>query len=134
MIGKLNHIAIAVPNIIDSINQYKNTFGAKVTGVVDLVEHGVKTAFINLPNTNIELIEPLGNKSPIKKFIDNNTLGGIHHLCYEVDDIDSSLELLLKKKYKILGNGYPRPGAHGKNVIFLSPKQFNGTLIELEQK
>ena len=134
MIGRLNHVAIAVPNLRNAINVYKNIFRARVSKPLRLKEHGVTTAFVSLPNTNIELLEPLGKESPVEKFINNNKLGGIHHICYEVGSIKESIDILLKNNYRILGNGIPRIGAHGKEVIFLHPKDFHGTLIELEQK
>ena len=133
MLEKVNHIAIAVPNLSKAISNYKNTFNCKISRVLKLPEHGVTTAFINLQNTNIELLEPLGNNSPIKKFLERNNNGGIHHICYEVKNINLSVKSLIKNNCKILGDGIPREGAHGKPVIFIHPSNFNGTLIELEQ-
>ena len=133
MLEKVNHIAIAVPNLSESISNYKNNFNCVISKIIKLPIHGVTTAFINLPNTNIELLEPLGYNSPIKKFLDKHKNGGIHHICYDVKDIDEAVKRLLKNKCKILGDGIPREGAHGKPVIFIHPASFNGTLIELEQ-
>ena len=133
MLEKVNHIAIAVPSLSEAILNYKNTFNCNISKVVKLPNHGVTTAFINLSNTNIELLEPLGQNSPIQKFLNKNKNGGIHHICYEVKDINLSIKNLLKNKCKVLGDGIPREGAHGKPVIFIHPASFNGTLIELEQ-
>ena len=133
MLKKLNHIAIAVDNLKESIKHYKACFNPEISDILDLPEHGVKTAFIKIPNTNIELLEPLGKKSPIKKFLDKFPDGGVHHLCYEVNDIEIAIKYLEKKGCNILGGGIPRLGAHNKPVIFIHPKEFNGTLIELEQ-
>ena len=133
MLEKVNHIAIAVPNLSQAISNYKNTFNCKISNILELPAHGVTTAFIYLQNTNIELLEPLGKKSPIKNFLKKNLYGGIHHICYEVKDINMSIKSLKKNNCKILGDGIPREGAHGKPVIFIHPSNFNGTLIELEQ-
>lgn len=133
MIGNLNHVAIAVPDLEAAAGQYRDVFGADVSEPVDLPEHGVTTVFVNLPNTRIELLHPLGDDSPIRKFLDNNPAGGIHHVCYEVADIGLAAEKLLRKKMRILGDGKPRLGAHGKPVLFLHPKDAQGTLVELEQ-
>ena len=133
MLNRLNHIAIAVTNLDEGIKIYKDTLGAQVSKKLALPKHGVTTVFINLSNTNIELLEPLGKDSPICNFLIKNPSGGVHHLCYEVSDIKESLELLSNAGFKILGDGIPREGAHGKPVIFLHPKQFMGTLIELEE-
>ena len=133
MLKKLNHIAIAVPNLKTAIKSYKENFDAKISKIRDLPEHGVRTAFVHLPNTNVELLEPLGDKSPIKKFLINNPKGGIHHICYEVADIKESINKLKMNNCNILGEGIPREGAHGKLVVFIHPKEFNGTLIELEE-
>ena len=133
MLNRLNHIAIAVNNLDEGIKIYKDTLGAQVSKKLALPKHGVTTVFINLSNTNIELLEPLGKDSPICNFLIKNPSGGVHHLCYEVSDIKESLELLSNAGFKILGDGIPREGAHGKPVIFLHPKQFMGTLIELEE-
>ena len=133
MLNRLNHIAIAVTNLDEGIKIYKDTFGAQVSKKLELPKHGVTTVFVKLSNTNIELLEPLGKDSPISNFLIKNPSGGIHHLCYEVRDIKGSVENLTNAGYKILGDGIPREGAHGKPVIFLNPKHFLGTLIELEQ-
>ena len=133
MLKRLNHIAIAVPNLEIATNNYINAFGAKVTKKQELISHGVSTVFVNLDNTNIELLEPLGENSPIAKFLIKNPAGAIHHLCYEVEDIKKSILNLQNKGYTVLGKGIPREGAHGKPVVFLHPKEFNGTLIELEE-
>ena len=133
MLKRLNHIAIAVPNLDSAVDNYKKAFGTIVTPKQELIKHGVTTVFIKLNNTNIELLEPLGKDSPINKFLKRNPAGSIHHLCYEVEDIKLAILNLQNKGYDILGNGIPREGAHGKPVIFLHPKEFNGTLIELEE-
>ncbi len=133
MLKKLNHIAIAVPSLENAINTYKKNFNAKFSDIQKLPNHGVTTIFVELPNTNIELLEPLGKKSPIKKFLKKNPKGGIHHICYEVDDIKETVRKLKKNNCYILGEGIPRKGAHGKPVIFIHPNEFNGTLIELEE-
>ena len=133
MLNRLNHIAIAVANLDQGIKIYKDTFGIEISKKLELPKHGVKTVFVKLSNTNIELLEPLGKDSPISNFLIKNPSGGVHHLCYEVSDITESVKQLVNKGYKILGDGIPREGAHGKPVIFLHPKQFLGTLIELEQ-
>ena len=133
MLNRLNHIAIAVNNLDYGIKIYKDTFGVQISKKLALPKHGVTTVFVKLSNTNIELLEPLGKSSPISNFLIKNPSGGVHHLCYEVENINDSLEHLTKSGYKILGDGIPREGAHGKPVIFLHPKQFMGTLIELEE-
>jgi methylmalonyl-CoA/ethylmalonyl-CoA epimerase len=133
MIGRLNHVAIAVPSLAAGIAVYRDTLGAKVSAPQALPEHGVTVVFVELPNTKIELLEPLGANSPIGKFLDKNTSGGIHHVCYEVDDILAARDKLKAQGAKVLGDGTPRIGAHGKPVLFLSPKDFCGTLVELEQ-
>lgn len=133
MLKRLNHIAIAVPNLDIAVDNYKKAFGTEITSKQELIKHGVTTVFIKLDNTNIELLEPLGKDSPIDKFLKRNPAGSIHHLCYEVEDIKLAILNLQNKGYNILGNGIPREGAHGKPVIFLHPKEFNGTLIELEE-
>ena len=133
MLKRLNHIAIAVPNLDIAVDNYKKAFGIEITSKQELIKHGVTTVFIKLDNTNIELLEPLGKDSPIDKFLKRNPAGSIHHLCYEVEDIKLAILNLQNKGYNILGNGMPREGAHGKPVIFLHPKEFNGTLIELEE-
>jgi methylmalonyl-CoA/ethylmalonyl-CoA epimerase len=131
MIGRLNHVAIAVPDITAAARAYRDTLGAEVSPAVAQAEHGVTTVFITLPNTKIELLEPLGPASPIAKFLERNPDGGIHHLCYEVDDIAAARARLVAGGARVLGE--PKIGAHGKPVIFLHPKDFFGTLIELEQ-
>ena len=133
MIGRLNHVAIAVPDLEAAAAQYRDTLGAEVGPPQDEPDHGVTVVFIELPNTKLELLYPLGDASPIQGFLDNNPSGGIHHICYEVDDIDAAARDLIDKGARLLGNGKPRIGAHGKPVVFLHPKDFNGTLIELEQ-
>ena len=133
MLNRLNHIAIAVSSLEEGIKVYKDTFGAKVSKKLTLPKHGVTTVFVKLSNTNIELLEPLGKDSPISKFLIKNPSGGVHHLCYEVSNINKSIKKLLDKGYEVLGDGIPREGAHGKPVVFLHPKQFMGTLIELEE-
>jgi methylmalonyl-CoA/ethylmalonyl-CoA epimerase len=133
MIGKLNHVAIATPDVVAASAIYSDTLGASVSEPIALPDHGVTVVFVELPNTKIELLEPLGANSPIQKFIDNNPSGGMHHVCYEVEDITVARDALLAGGAKILGDGAPRLGAHNKPVIFLHPKDFSGTLIELEQ-
>ena len=133
MIGRLNHVAIAVPDLDAASAQYRDTLGANVGAPRDEPEHGVTVVFIELPNTKIELLYPLGENSPIQRFLDRNPSGGIHHLCYEVDDIDAARDRLQAAGARVLGSGEPKTGAHGKPVLFLHPKDFNGTLIELEQ-
>ena len=133
MIGKLNHVAIAVPDLSAAAEQYRTTLGAKVGDPVDEKDHGVSVVFIELPNTKVELLHPLGSNSPIQGFLDKNPNGGIHHICYEVADIKQAKDQLLSFGARVLGEGEPKIGAHGKPVIFLHPKDFNGTLIELEE-
>jgi methylmalonyl-CoA/ethylmalonyl-CoA epimerase len=133
MIGKLNHVAIAVRDLAAASAVYRNTLGATVSAAVPLAEHGVTTVFVELPNTKIELLEPLGAASPIAKFLERNPDGGIHHVCYEVDDIISARDRLKAEGARVLGDGEPKIGAHGKPVLFLHPKDFLGTLVELEQ-
>lgn len=133
MIGRLNHVAIAVRNLEDSAAVYRATLGAKVTEPATLPDHGVRVVFVELPNTKIELLEPLGATSPIAKFLDKNPDGGIHHVCYEVDDILAARDRLKADGARVLGDGEPKIGAHGKPVLFLHPKDFCGTLVELEQ-
>ena len=133
MIGKLNHIAIATPNLDKAIRSYKDILGVKISDPLDQIEHGVKVVFIEIPNTKIELLEPLGENSPIENFLEKNKKGGIHHICFEVEDIDSAILHLKKEGATVLGDGKAKIGAHGKPVIFLHPKDFNGTLIELEE-
>ncbi len=133
MIGRLNHVAIAVKDIKTASAVYEKTLGAVVTAPVAQPEHGVTVVFINLPNTKIELLEPLGAGSPITKFLEKNADGGIHHVCYEVDDILAARDQLKAGGARVLGDGNPKIGAHGKPVLFLHPKDFCGTLVELEQ-
>ncbi len=131
MIGRLNHVAIAVPDLEAASGQYRTALGADVGAPQDEPDHGVTVVFITLPNTKIELLYPLGENSPIQGFLDKNPSGGIHHICYEVDDINAASDRLVAEGARVLGA--PKIGAHGKPVIFLHPKDFNGCLIELEQ-
>lgn len=133
MIGRLNHVAIAVPDLEAAAAQYRNTLGADVGPAQDESDHGVTVVFITLPNTKIELLYPLGENSPINGFLEKNPSGGIHHICYEVDDILAARDHLLSEGARVLGTGEPKIGAHGKPVLFLHPKDFNGCLVELEQ-
>ena len=133
MIGRLNHVAIAVPDLDAAISLYRDTLGAKVNPPQDEPDHGVTVVFIELPNTKIELLFPLGENSPIQGFLDKNPSGGIHHICYEVEDILAARDHLAASGARVLGNGEPKIGAHGKPVLFLHPKDFTGTLVELEQ-
>ena len=133
MIGRLNHVAIAVPDIAAASRIYRETLGADVTAPVAQPEHGVTVVFVNLPNSKIEFIEPLGDESPIAGFLARNPDGGMHHVCYEVDDILLARDRLLGEGARVLGSGEPKIGAHGKPVLFLHPKDFCGTLVELEQ-
>ncbi|MEP1930713.1 MAG: methylmalonyl-CoA epimerase [Roseibium sp.] len=133
MIGRLNHVAIAVSDIEAATAVYRDTLGAKVSAKEEQPDHGVSTVFINLPNTKIELLEPLGEGSPINKFLEKNPSGGIHHVCYEVDDIIAARDKLVADGARVLGDGNPKIGAHGKPVLFLHPKDFLGTLTELEE-
>ena len=133
MIGKLNHIAIATPKLDEAVKTYKNMLGAKISSPIDQIDHGVKVVFIELPNTKIELLEPLGEKSPIDNFLEKNKKGGIHHICFEVEDINRAILSLEKDGATVLGDGKAKIGAHGNPVIFLHPQDFNGTLIELEE-
>ena len=133
MIGRLNHVAIAVPDLMEASAQYKQMLGASVGDPQEEPDHGVTVIFIELPNTKIELLHPLGDNSPIDTFLEKNPSGGIHHVCYEVEDIIKARDHLSAKGARILGSGEPKIGAHGKPVLFLHPKDFNGTLIELEQ-
>jgi methylmalonyl-CoA/ethylmalonyl-CoA epimerase len=133
MIRRLNHIAIVVPDLAAASSKYRDTLGAVVSDPVNLPEHGVTTVFVELPNTKIELLQPLGEKSPIAGFLDRHPSGGMHHLCFEVDDIIAARDKLVAEGARVLGDGQPRNGAHNKPVLFLHPKDFCGTLIELEQ-
>lgn len=133
MIGRLNHVAIAVPDLAAASALYREGLGATVSAPVDLPEHGVTTVFVELDNTKIELLHPLGEGSPIAAFLARNPAGGMHHVCYEVEDILAARDRLAGQGARILGDGEPRIGAHGKPVLFLHPKDFFGTLVELEQ-
>ena len=133
MIGRLNHVAIAVPDLEAATATYRDTLGARVTQPQPEPDHGVTVVFIELPNTKIELLEALGENSPIAAFLERNPSGGIHHVCYEVEDILAARDRLVEKGARVLGTGEPKIGAHGKPVLFLHPKDFNGTLVELEQ-
>jgi methylmalonyl-CoA/ethylmalonyl-CoA epimerase len=133
MLGRLNHVAIAVPDLAAAVAVYRGTLGAKVSAPQAEPAHGVTVVFIELPNTKVELLEPLGDASPIRGFLDKNPAGGIHHVCYEVDDIIDARDRLKAEGARVLGDGEPKIGAHGKPVLFLHPKDFLGTLVELEQ-
>ena len=133
MIGRLNHVALAVPDLAAAVRIYRDTLGAQVTAPLPQPDHGVTVVFVELPNTKVEFLEPLGADSPIRAFLDRNPGGGIHHLCYEVDDIRVARDRLVAEGARVLGSGEPRIGAHGKPVLFLHPKDFLGTLVELEQ-
>lgn len=133
MLGRLNHVAIAVPDLAAASAVYRDTLGARVTEPQALPEHGVTVVFIDVGNTKIELLEPLGEGSPIAAFLAKSPSGGMHHVCYEVDDILAARDHLKASGARVLGDGSPRVGAHGKPVLFLHPKDFQGTLVELEQ-
>lgn len=133
MIGRLNHVALAVPNLEKATATYRDTLGAKVSEPKDQPAHGVTVVFVELPNTKIELLQTLGDASPIAKFLERNPDGGIHHICYEVDDIIAARDKLKAEGARVLGDGNPKIGAHGKPVLFLHPKDFVGTLVEIEQ-
>lgn len=133
MIGRLNHVAIAVPDLQAAVAGYAGTLGATVSAPQDEPDHGVTVVFVELPNTKIELLHPLGENSPIAGFLEKNPAGGIHHVCYEVDDILAARDKLKAEGARVLGDGEPKIGAHGKPVLFLHPKDFFGTLVELEQ-
>ncbi len=133
MIGRLNHVAIAVPDLTAATAVYRDTLGGRVSAMVDQPDHGVTTVFVELPNTKIELLGALGEASPIRGFLEKNPSGGIHHLCYEVDDILAARDRLQAAGARVIGDGNPKIGAHGKPVLFLHPKDFCGTLVELEQ-
>jgi methylmalonyl-CoA/ethylmalonyl-CoA epimerase len=133
LIGRLNHVAVVVPDLAAASATYRNSLGAQVSPPVDLPEHGVTTVFVTLPNTKIELLHPLGSNSPVAKFLAANPSGGMHHMCFEVPDIIAARERLRAEGARVLGDGEPRIGAHGKPVLFLHPKDFCGTLIEIEQ-
>ncbi len=133
MIGRLNHVAIVVPDLAKAAQTYRETLGAKVSDPLALPEHGVTTVFVELPNSKIELLHPLGENSTIAKFLHNNPSGGMHHICYEVENIIAARDRLRFAGARVLGDGEPRIGAHGKPVLFLHPKDFHGTLVEIEQ-
>ena len=133
MIGRLNHVAIAVPDLDAAVRIYRDTLGASVSAPLPVPEQGVTTVFVELENTKIELLHPLGDRSPITNFLKNNPAGGIHHVCYEVDDIRAARDRLKASGARVLGSGEPTIGAHGKPVLFLHPKDFCGTLVELEE-
>ncbi|MBB3964058.1 methylmalonyl-CoA epimerase [Rhizobium metallidurans] len=133
MLGRVNHVAIAVPDLAAATAAYRDTLGAVVSAAEALPEHGVTVVFVELPNTKVELLEPLGPQSPIAAFLEKNPSGGMHHICYEVSDIIAARDQMLAAGARVLGNGEPKTGAHGKPVLFLHPKDFFGTLIELEQ-
>ncbi len=133
MIGKLNHVAIVVPDLAAAAEMYRTTLGATVSEPLPLPAQGVTTVFVELPNTKIELLHPLGEASPVEKFLENNPSGGMHHVCYEVEDIQAAIEHLQGEGARVLGSGEPTTGAHGLPVVFLHPKDFCGTLVELEE-
>lgn len=133
MIGRLNHVAIAVPDLAAASATYGTTLGAKVSAPMPQPTHGVTVVFVELANTKVELLHPLGDASPIRSFLERNPSGGIHHVCYEVDDIYAARDQLKAQGARVLGDGEPKTGAHDKPVLFLHPKDFHGTLIELEQ-
>jgi len=133
MIGRLNHVAIVVPDLAAASKVYRETLGAKVSAPVDMPAHGVTTVFVELPNTKIELLHPFGENSPVAKFLAANPSGGMHHVCFEVDDILAARDKLKAEGARVLGDGQPRIGAHDKPVLFLHPKDFCGTLVEIEQ-
>ena len=133
MIGRLNHVAIVVPDLGAAAKIYRDALGARVSAPAELPEHGVTTVFVELENTKIELLHPLGAQSPIAKFLADHQSGGMHHVCFEVDDLLAARDRLIAQGARVLGDGTPRIGAHGKPVLFLHPKDFCGTLVELEQ-
>jgi methylmalonyl-CoA/ethylmalonyl-CoA epimerase len=133
MIGRLNHVAIVVPDVGKAAQLYRGALGAKVSAPVDIAAHGVKVVFVELPNTKIELLEPLGADSPVRSFLERNPSGGMHHVCYEVEDIIAARDKLKEEGARVLGDGEPKIGAHDKPILFLHPKDFCGTLVELEQ-
>ena len=133
MIGRLNHVAIAVPDLAAAMARYRESLGAAVSEPMKLPEHGVTVAFVELPNTKVELVEPLGEESPLGGFLEKSPAGGIHHVCYEVDDIIAARDRMQAEGARVLGGGEPKIGAHNKPVLFLHPKDFCGTLVELEQ-
>jgi methylmalonyl-CoA/ethylmalonyl-CoA epimerase len=133
MIGKLNHVAIAVPDLDAATKTYRDTLGAPVSEPQDLPDHGVRVVFVELPNSKIELMQPLDDASPIAGFLTKHPAGGVHHVCYEIEDIIAARDKLLSEGARVLGDGEPKTGAHGKPVLFLHPKDFCGTLVEIEQ-
>ena len=133
MIGNLNHVAIVVPDLEKAVDTYRYALGAKVSESNDLPEHGVRVVFVELPNTKIELLLPIGENSPVAKFLERNPDGGMHHICYEVEDLLAARDKLVVEGARVLGHGEPKNGAHGKPVLFLHPKDFSGVLVELEQ-
>lgn len=133
MIGKLNHVAIVVPDLAKATATYRDSLGATVSAPQELPEHGVTVVFVELPNTKVELLEPLGENSPVAKFLERNADGGMHHICYDVEDIIAARDQLIATGARVLGSGEPKIGAHGKPVLFLHPKDFCGTLVEIEQ-
>ena len=133
MIGRLNHVAIVVPDLAAAAALYRDGLGGTVTEPVDLPDHGVTTVFVELPNTKIELLHPLGEGSPVQNFLDNNPSGGMHHVCYEVEDLQAAIDHLVAEGARVLGDGKPKIGAHNLPVVFLHPKDFCGTLVELEE-
>ncbi len=133
MIGRLNHVAIVVPDLKAASRIYRDVLGARVSAPVDMPAHGVTTVFVELPNTKIELLHPLGENSPVAKFLASNPAGGMHHVCFEVDDILAARDKLKADGARVLGDGEPKIGAHDKPVLFLHPKDFCGTLVEIEQ-
>ncbi len=133
MIGRLNHVAIVVPDLAAAAARYRDGLGARVSAPQPLPAHGVTVVFVELPNSKIELLQPLGPDSPVRRFLDRNPAGGMHHLCYEVDDIIAARDRLVAAGLRVLGDGEPKPGPHGKPVLFLHPADFCGTLIELEE-
>ena len=133
MIGRVNHIAIAVPDLDAAVRRYREMLGANVSDVQELAEHGVRVVFVDAGNTKVELLEPLGEGSPIASFLERNPDGGMHHICYEVADIKAAVRRLIDEGARVLGDGNPKTGAHGLPVVFLHPKDFDGTLIELEE-
>ena len=133
MIGRLNHVAIVVPDLAAAAQLYREQLGAQVSEPLPLPDHGVTTVFVELPNAKIELLHPLGDNSPVAKFLAEHPSGGMHHICYEVEDLEAAVERLTAEGARVLGDGKPRTGAHGLPVVFLHPKDFCGTLIELEE-
>lgn len=133
MIGRLNHVAIVVPDLAAAAARYRDALGARLSQAQEEPDHGVRVIFVELPGSKVELLEPLGPDSPVSRFLDRNPDGGIHHICYEVADITAARDRLVESGARVLGDGTPKIGAHGKPVLFLHPKDFNGTLVELEE-